>query len=405
MIRGMLTIYRRHSRECPHKTKGRVWHRCQCPIWIDGSLRAERLNYSLKTNNWTAAAERARCIELGIEPRTAAAVPVREACEQYLRDCQARKLSTAALKKYRSRLVGATGIHRERQEKRSTRSLCTWCETVGLSTIGQLTPEHLTAYRAEWKDSGITSRKRLETLRAFFTWCVARSMVSSNPAKALRPAKATAAITLPYSSQEIISLIAACEFEHTSDRGNTQLNRRTLRSLILVLRYTGLRISDAMRLSDEHIQGGKVTLRTHKTGQRVMVPVPEFLIRELSTTPRRGARWFWDGEADIDSTVEDWRGRLRRAAKRAGVANPGFHRFRDTFATELLSNGASIEHVAELLGHASTKITFRHYSPWVAQRQAALEADVKKALANDPLAQFSGLLHFGDVAGLEAAKQ
>ena len=61
---------------------------------------------------------------------------------------------------------------------------------------------------------------------------------------------------------------------------------------------------------------------------------------------------------------------------------PGFaHLFRHTFATELLAAGNSLEAVAALLGHSSTKITEKSYSHWVKGRQEKLEEAVKKSWA------------------------
>jgi hypothetical protein len=63
------------------------------------------------------------------------------------------------------------------------------------------------------------------------------------------------------------------------------------------------------------------------------------------------------------------------------------HRFRDTFAVELLQNGVSLEDVSKLLGHSSVKITEKHYAPWVKGRQERLEGILDQALENDELGQ------------------
>lgn len=55
------------------------------------------------------------------------------------------------------------------------------------------------------------------------------------------------------------------------------------------------------------------------------------------------------------------------------------HRFRDTFAVELLLAGVPLETVSLLLGHSSVKITEKHYKPWVRSLQRKLEDDVKRA--------------------------
>ncbi len=69
----------------------------------------------------------------------------------------------------------------------------------------------------------------------------------------------------------------------------------------------------------------------------------------------------------------------------AGIKGGHAHRFRDTFAVELLLKGVPIERVSVLLGHSSVKITERHYAPWVRARQEQLEADVKRTWGEDPI--------------------
>jgi hypothetical protein len=54
------------------------------------------------------------------------------------------------------------------------------------------------------------------------------------------------------------------------------------------------------------------------------------------------------------------------------------HRFRDTFAVELLLAGVPIERVSILMGHQSVRVTERHYNPWVRSRQEQLEAEVAR---------------------------
>ena len=62
----------------------------------------------------------------------------------------------------------------------------------------------------------------------------------------------------------------------------------------------------------------------------------------------------------------------------AGITNGHAHRFRDTFAVELLLAGVLLDRVSILLGHKSVRITEKHYAPWVRSRQEQLDADVRK---------------------------
>jgi hypothetical protein len=53
---------------------------------------------------------------------------------------------------------------------------------------------------------------------------------------------------------------------------------------------------------------------------------------------------------------------------------------------ELLLKGVPLERVSILLGHSSVKVTEKHYSPWIRERQEQAEADVKRTWARDPVA-------------------
>lgn len=93
----------------------------------------------------------------------------------------------------------------------------------------------------------------------------------------------------------------------------------------------------------------------------------------------RGPYFFWTGNGLPKTAVADWQRTLRKLFDLAEVKNGHAHRFRDTFAVELLLSGVPIDQVAVLLGHSSVKVTEKHYSPWVKARQNQLEAAVRKA--------------------------
>ncbi|MGB7562898.1 MAG: tyrosine-type recombinase/integrase, partial [Candidatus Acidiferrales bacterium] len=95
--------------------------------------------------------------------------------------------------------------------------------------------------------------------------------------------------------------------------------------------------------------------------------------------------YFWSGAGKLDSVVRSWQTRLRKLFTLAGIHRGHAHRFRDTFAIELLLAGVPIERVSILLGHQSVRITEKHYNPWVRSRQEQLEADIERAWTRDPL--------------------
>jgi integrase len=79
--------------------------------------------------------------------------------------------------------------------------------------------------------------------------------------------------------------------------------------------------------------------------------------------------------------VGDYQRALRTLFDNAKTPRVHARLFRHTFATELLAAGNSLETVAALLGHSSTKITEKSYSHWVKGRQEKLEEAVKSSWA------------------------
>jgi integrase len=156
---------------------------------------------------------------------------------------------------------------------------------------------------------------------------------------------------------------------------------------VLLLRYSGMRIGDAVGLPLDRVEGDRLFLYTQKTGVAVNTVLPNFVLNALEATPKITARYFfWNGMDKLETIVGSWRRRLKKLFELAEVENGHPHRFRDTFAVELLLTGVPIERVSVLLGHQSVRITEKHYSPWVRSRQEQLEQDLQRAWNQDPIA-------------------
>jgi len=95
--------------------------------------------------------------------------------------------------------------------------------------------------------------------------------------------------------------------------------------------------------------------------------------------------WFWTEQGSVETSQKKWSEASADLFGKAQVIGGHPHRFRDTFAVELLKSGTPIERVSILLGHASVRVTERHYNPWNRARQEQAEADVSRSWANDPL--------------------
>ncbi len=172
------------------------------------------------------------------------------------------------------------------------------------------------------------------------------------------------------------SVLAACdEYPHKQ-------NAIRLRALVLLLRYSGLRISDAVTLTKHRIKDGVLILRTAKTGTDVRIPLPKIALDALAAI-KTDNFYFWSGLGTKKSCVGDYQRAFKKLYELAKVEGGHAHRWRDTFAVELLLAGVPLEQVSILLGHQSIKVTERHYSPFVKARQEQLEDAVRKSWVSE----------------------
>ena len=163
---------------------------------------------------------------------------------------------------------------------------------------------------------------------------------------------------------------------------------KRLRALVLLMRWSGLAIKDAVGLRREGLDdSGALFLRRAKTGVPVFVPLPPMVVSLLQGLPSMTSNYFfWSGRGDLCSAVKGYQRSFRKLFRLANIRYPDgtpkpcrSHMFRDTFAVELLMAGVPIDRVSVLLGHHSVKMTEKHYLPWVKDRQKQLTALVRRA--------------------------
>jgi integrase/recombinase XerD len=328
---------------------------------VEGTLRGEMIRKALDLTSWEAAQDRVRDWELGIVHEDA--VTIADAKKRFMEDAEARKLSRESLKKYRGLL----------------KQLETFAERKGHRYLRHLDLQTLRDFRNGWKDGAISGKKKLERLRSFFRFALQSNWVKQNPVVSMRAPKTTYPPTLPFSKDEMDKILWACDLYPDNGRFRRGTPAR-LKALCLLMRYTGLRIGDAVTLRTDRIVDRKLFLYTQKTHVPVFCPLPQSVVDALAdVVPVSERHFFWNGTSNTRSITGNWQRRFQKLFALALVPNAHPHRFRDTFSVELLLSGVPIEDVSILLGHSSVRITERAYAPWVQARQQKLEAAVKKS--------------------------
>ena len=240
-----------------------------------------------------------------------------------------------------------------------------------------------------------TARKEISQMRTFFAWCKVRKWIDDNPAKLLGMPKVNDVATLPFSADEIRRLLDACDQIGSRDSTAVPYIRRRSRALLYALLYSGLRISDVVKLKRSALDESSrhLTLRTKKTDHPIKVQLHPDAVKALVTLPAKNpAYFFWTGRGSTETYAKNMWRTIQRLGELAKIENAHPHRFRDTFAVELLTQGADIRTVQMLLGHDSVRTTEKHYAHFVAAHQALLDSATAR-LNFEPKAARPVLVH------------
>jgi site-specific recombinase XerD len=376
-----LTLKKRHTTACRKNngvTEYGVYRRCACPIHAIGTLRLDGfIRASTGEIKWDLAELVKRQWELAGTTKVAlekledgpAPTTLAEAITNFnIGYVVAKRLKDGTARKYRTML----------------KQLTTFAEDKGYRFVKEFGLAELQQFQASWKMGARAAGKKLEHTKTFFEFCVDRGFIPANPARKMHSPIAVDVQKEPFSPEEMDRILLAAR-QYPSRRGATEGPKA--HALVLLLRYSGLGISDALSFSPQKLDGNRAFLYRKKTGQPVHVWLPDFVVNAVKALPLVQSKYFWStrGTDSLENVRKDWTKKLGRVFAAAGpfTSRPHAHRFRHTFAVELLLRGVAVDDVAILLGHSSPSVTLRHYSRWIEARQTRLDNVLQDAWATD----------------------
>ena len=197
-----------------------------------------------------------------------------------------------------------------------------------------------------------------KAFRCFWNW-LHDDYDLENVAQKLKMPRYTLRPIAPYTKEEILMMLEACDRDAAEHNRSTRIRDR---AVLLLLLDTGLRLGELMRLKvrDVDIEGGKITVlpygRGIKSSGRMVylgISAKRAMKKYLEQIPKQP-------ETSLFSISNDgMRNLVRRIGKRCGV-NAWSHKFRHTFAINYLRNGGDVFTLQRQLGH-STLDMVQHY--------------------------------------------
>lgn len=226
-----------------------------------------------------------------------------------------------------------------------------------------VTYQQIGEYLAHKKRLGLSSasiKLIVVALKIFFRWLLARGRTKTDVAEVL---------PLPRTERYLPETMNELQVDHLLEGIAVDAPRGLRDRAILELLYaSGLRVSELVNLTLERIDFDnrvvRVTGKGNKTrlvpvGQKACAAIQGYLNKERPEMVRKctGSEVFLSSRGTKLTTVRIWQ-IVKACAKNAGLEiNVYPHLLRHSFATHLLSNGADLRIIQEMLGHADISTT------------------------------------------------
>ena len=215
----------------------------------------------------------------------------------------------------------------------------------------------------ELVNTGVSNRtvnRKVSSLKSFFKFLINTDSIESSPLEGHIPLKQKKKIQVPFSKEEISSLLDSDYFPD-SYKGLLQ------KTIISFFYFTGVRRVELIELKESNLdlKSGVIKVLGKRNKERVIPLLPKIknLLEEyisernnIITKPEDDLvflsnKGFKLSEKYVYRTVSEYFKLVSSKTKKAP------HILRHSFATHLINEGADINSVKELLGHASLSAT------------------------------------------------
>lgn len=243
--------------------------------------------------------------------------------------------------------------------------LSVYCaEAYDTATPADITYDMLKEYLMHINETGITKRTQariISSFRSFFKFLVYDGQLQNNPTSILESPKIGRKLPNLLTTEEVEKILDAIDLEKPEGQRN--------RAIIEVLYSCGLRVSELTSLKISNINFRKSFIKTEGKGNKErLVPLSDRAKDEIRKYIDQYRNTLDINPNDQDILFLNHRGHslsramifniVKQLAAEAGIhKNISPHTFRHSFATQLVSGGADLRAVQDMLGHESILTT------------------------------------------------
>ncbi|OGO43146.1 MAG: site-specific tyrosine recombinase XerD [Chloroflexi bacterium RBG_16_58_8] len=236
---------------------------------------------------------------------------------------------------------------------------------VGATSWVGFSRQNMLAYLLHMKERGYvptTIARKVAAARSFFSFLVSEGTIKNNPTENISSPSVGKALPRPIPISQVRLLL-----EQPAKLTTAEAKRD--RAMLELLYASGMRISElvALNLGDVNIEGDFFVRCFGKGRKERIIPLYEQVVmavkkyidedRPKLAHGRKETALFLNARGERLTRQGFWQ-KLKEYAKSAGLSSQiSPHTLRHSFATHMLSGGADLRSVQELLGHANISTT------------------------------------------------
>ena len=230
-----------------------------------------------------------------------------------------------------------------------------------IDNLGEVNQEIIRSWVVDMIDKGInpnTVNRKISTLKSYFNFLLKSGELKENPARHITSVKSPSRLPLFYKEDQLSEYL---------DNYNPELEFISLRNytIVYLLYNTGIRRSELINLKDDSIDFSSSVIKVlGKRNKERLVPLSDKLKEIISIYIGSKRKEFGEGAPYLivtDKGEKAYPNLIYRIINKELEALTGAvkspHVLRHSFATHMLNNGADLNSIKELLGHANLNAT------------------------------------------------
>lgn len=244
--------------------------------------------------------------------------------------------------------------------KRDLMKLCNYFLLAGCDTPENVSSTDLNSYVISLERDGMSSAtisRNIASIKSFFLYLLKKGVVKDDCTENLKPPKIEKKVPEILSVEEVNLLL-----EQPSKITPKEIRDKAMLELLYA---TGMRVSELVSLKIEDVNLSLSYIYCRDSGKERVIPIEnaarialENYIKNARDNMCEGSNYLFTNLKGQPMTRQGFWKLIKAYAKKAGInkdITP--HMIRHSFASHLVSNGADLKAVQEMLGHSDISTT------------------------------------------------